>query len=296
MRIFFILLWFGISLSSKIIGRTNLVTNYLSNGQNAQTQINQLRTFIKNSIFHEKSSQVYLYENEFIKNKKLISISPGGIKGFYLLGILNYIKQNYDLSQYIYSGASAGAWNGLFMCLNKNSDNFIYKLLDLEFQQIKNIKELEYSMKYKILKTYTDNDFDLKRLYIGVTTLNDCQIETNIFSDFENLEDAVNCCIASSHIPFITGGISNRYHNMYTFDGGFSDYPYLNLTQPVLHVTPNMWNNQNNTNTIYTNKINKWINSIDLLFVNKNKNFIELYDNGYLDAKQNKEFLDKIFL
>lgn len=289
MQIFFILVCLGISLSSKIIGKTSSVTNYFLTGQNRETQINQFKTFIKNSIFNEKTNDVYLYESEFMKNKKLISISPGGIKGFYLLGVLNYIKHNYDLSQYIYSGASAGAWNGLFMCLNKNSDNFIYKLLDFDFQQIKNVKELEYSMKYNILKTYSEQDFDLKRLYIGVTTLKNCQIETNIFSDFENLEDAVNCCIASSHIPFITGGMSNRYHNMYTFDGGFSEYPYLNLTKPVLHVTPNMWIN----NKKYTNK---WINSIDLLFVNKNTNFIELYDNGYLDAKQNKDFLDKIFL
>jgi hypothetical protein len=28
----------------------------------------------------------------------------------------------------------------------------------------------------------------------------------------------------------------------------------------------------------------------------KNKNYMELFDNGYLDAKTNKELLDKIFL
>lgn len=77
---------------------------------------------------------------------------------------------------------------------------------------------------------------------------------TNIFSEFNSLEDAINCCIASSHIPFITGGITNRYHNMYTFDGGFSDYPYLNFTENVLHITPGMWKKNNqNKNDIFKN-------------------------------------------
>jgi hypothetical protein len=119
------------------------------------------------------------------------------------------------------------------------------------------------------------------------------------------LEDAINCCIASSHIPLITGGLTNRYHDMYTFDGGFSNYPYLNFTENVLHITPSMWKKlHSNENTIHNNNNNKpFLDSftslnviLELLLMIKNRNYMELFDNGYLDAKNNKDLLDKIFL
>ena len=249
-----------------------------------------------NNVFYEKDIDVYLKTNNFIQNKKLISISPGGIKGYYQMGVLNYIKQNYDLSEYIFSGASAGAWNSLFMCLNKNTDDFVYKMLNLDIKKTKSIKEMEYLIKYKILKSYSEDDFNLERLFIGVTTIQNNRFQTSIFSDFDNLEDAINCCIASSHIPLITGGLSNRYHNMYTFDGGFSKYPYLNLTQSVLHISPTMWEKNN----IPKNRLKRNIKSIlsykDFLFTHKNQDFFELYDNGYADAKKNKLILDNILL
>ena len=252
------------------------------------------------SVYNEQNMNLYLNNNSFITDKNIISISPCGIKGFYLMGILNYIKQNYDLKNYIFSGASAGAWNGLFMSFNKNPNDFVYKMLSSDLKKAKSINELEYTIKYKILKQFTEDDFELDRLFIGVTTMRNYRFQTSIFSDFDNLEDAINCCIASSHIPLITGGISNRYHDMYTFDGGFSTYPYLNLTKSVLHVSPNIWNDYDlNSNAKENNKLkNKFkgiIRSGDFLFINKNVNFIELYDNGYADAKKNKQILDKIF-
>jgi len=255
-----------------------------------------------NNVFYEKDIDVYLKTNNFIQNKKLISISPGGIKGFYLMGVLNYIKQNYDLSEYIFSGASAGAWNSLFMCFNKNPNDFVFKMLTSDLKKTKSINELEYLIKYKILKSFSEDDFNLERLFIGVTTIQNNHFQTSIFSDFDNLEDAINCCIASSHIPLITGGLSNRYHDMYTFDGGFSTYPYLNLTKSVLHVNPNMWEEHNmlQNNISKNNKFKKKLKSFfafkDFLFINKNVNFIELYDNGYADAKKNKKMLDDVFL
>ena len=155
---------------------------------------------------------------------------------------------------------------------------------------------MEYLIKYKILKSYSEDDFNLERLFIGVTTIQNNRFQTSIFSDFDNLEDAINCCIASSHIPLITGGLSNRYHNMYTFDGGFSKYPYLNLTQSVLHISPTMWEKNN----IPKNRLKRNIKSIlsykDFLFTHKNQDFFELYDNGYADAKKNKLILDNILL
>ena len=116
----------------------------------------------------------------------------------------------------------------------------VYNLLDYNIKNTQSITELEYFMKYKLLTSYKTDDFDLRRLFIGVTTIKGFAPFTNIFSEFETLEDAINCCIASSHIPLITGGLTNKYHNMFTFDGGFSNYPYLDKERMV-HVSPSMW-------------------------------------------------------
>ena len=47
----------------------------------------------------------------------LISIKPGGLKGFYVLGICKYIKENYCLEDYYFYGSSAGSWNTIYLTL-----------------------------------------------------------------------------------------------------------------------------------------------------------------------------------
>jgi hypothetical protein len=239
-------------------------------------------------IYCEKDRELFLEDNNFIKNKKLISISPGGLKGFYELGVLSYIKDNYDMDKYIFSGASAGSWNALFMCFKKDTKHFVYTLLDYKLSQINNIKELELFLKYKLLSNYNSDDFDLRRLFIGVTTIKKLKPVTNIFSDFNSLEDAINCCIASSHIPLLTGGLTNRYHNLYTFDGGFSKYPYLNISRSALHITPSLW------------KLPKAgapkslsISDYTTLFTKDKYNFNDLIQLGYEDADKNKAYLEE---
>jgi len=245
-----------------------------------------------NSIYCDNDAKIFINNNDFLLDKKLITISPGGFKGFYLLGILTFIKENYDMDNFIFSGASAGSWNGLFMCYKGEPLEFVYKLFDNNIKKAKSITELEYFMKYKLLSNYKEEDYDLRRLFIGVTTLKNFRPSINIFSDFESLEDAINCCIASSHIPLITGGITNKYHNMFTFDGGFSKYPYLESKNLVLHVSPSMWENvEENQHDC----IKKGIISIktisDFLTISKH-NLIELFDDGYQDAKKHKDYFD----
>jgi hypothetical protein len=268
----------------------NAISNEKINEQCVITNKNNL-------IYCEKDKELFLEDNNFIKNKKLISISPGGLKGFYELGVLSYIKDNYNMENYIFSGASAGSWNALFMCFKNDTKQFVFTLLsDYKLSQVKSINELEYYLKYKLLLQYNSSDFDLRRLFIGVTTLQNFRPVTNIFSDFNNLEDAINCCIASSHIPLITGGLTNRYHNKYVFDGGFSKYPYLNFTENVLHITPGMWKKINNKNNQFLNKFASLDIIIELFLITKKKNYMQLFDYGYQDAKIHKLLLDDIFL
>jgi hypothetical protein len=249
-----------------------------------------------NNVYCNSSAKLFISENIFLNNKKLITISPGGVKGFYLLGILTYLKENYDLNNFIYSGASAGSWNGLFMCYKGDPLEFVFKLLDSNIKKAKSITEFEIFLKYLLLSSYKEEDFDLRRLFIGVTTFKNFIPRKNIFSDFNSLEDVINCCIASSHIPLITGGITNKYHDMFTFDGGFCDYPYLLNDNLILHVSPSMWRELSNKNT---NSIKRSINTIkqfsEFFSISKN-NLLELFDDGYQDAKNHKSYFDELFI
>jgi hypothetical protein len=101
--------------------------------------------------------------------------------------------------------------------------------------------------------------------------------------------------MASSHIPLITGGLTNRYKNMFSFDGGFSSYPYLDKER-LFHVSPSMWEDfQNNKKkTVLKNKILNFKTFSEFFSMSKN-NLLELFDNGYQDAKLNKQHFDEFF-
>jgi len=249
-----------------------------------------IRDIGKDTWYKENEVDNYINKNEFIKNKKLISISPGGYKGFYVLGICKYIKEHYDLENYIFSGASAGAWNSLLLCFKRDMSEIQEQLIDNSVQNASSIYDMEQKLKSKIINKYTINDFDLRRLFIGVTTVNQCTHNTTIFSGFDSLDDAVNCCIASSHIPMVTGGLTNIYQNFISFDGGFSKYPYLNITKPVLHITPSIWNKND------TNKKKLKITDYTTLFSKSKFIFNDMVKKGYMDAHENKDELDKIFM
>jgi hypothetical protein len=279
------------ALKPKIPGKIVTINNKIKQKTENIIQSQYIRTINNQHTFNENDVELFLNENEFIKNKKLISISPGGLKGFYMLGICKYLKQNYNLDNYIFSGASAGAWNSLMLCFNRDISEIEDVLFDSDLQKTKSISELEYLMKYKILSKYTTEDFDLRRLFIGVTTVSSYKTNTTIFSGFDNLDDAINCCVASSHIPLITGGLINYYRNILSFDGGFSKYPYLNITNSVLHITPNIWRKKQNQENVPLT-----ISDYTTLFSKDKFDFKDLIKEGYQDTLHNRDFLDKKLL
>jgi hypothetical protein len=222
--------------------------------------------------------------------QKLICISPGGLKGFYMFGICKFIHSNYCLDRFIFSGASAGSWLSLCMSFKGDLQEIQTNVVDKSIQEAKSVWKMENLFKEQLLKQYTAEDFHLNRLHIGVTTIHQSKPHSMIFSNFDSLEDAVDCCIASSHIPFITGNLLNIYKNHITFDGGFSKYPFLknNTTEPALFITPDMWK-QNYTNNClslrdYTNILSKGKYNLQNLIV-----------EGSEESIRNKKFFDSIF-
>ena len=248
------------------------------------------KPFFLNKFYLSKTENQYNHFIEGTKDKKIISLSPGGYKGFYVLGICKFIKENYNLDNYVFSGASAGAWNSLMLCFKNDINDIIHLILDSNLEKTSSIYEIEKTIKRIIVNRYNDNDFDLNRMYVGVTIIENYKTNTTIYNNFENLEDALNSCIASSHIPLVTGGFVNFYKNILSFDGGFSKYPYLNTSKSVLHIHPNMWTHFSNG----TGKFN--ITDYTTLFSKSKFPFCQMVENGYLDSKRNKDVLDKVFI
>ena len=219
-----------------------------------------------------------------ITTTTVIHIYPGGLHGFYMMGICKYIKQNYNLQDYHYYGASAGSWNSVFLCYNKNDEEFIQGISNLIIDnRPKNIHQLELKIKDFLITNYDSSDFDLHKLHISVGEIQKppIQIKKKIYENFDSLENVTNCCIASSHLPFISGKIGYKYNNHYCLDGGIFLNPFLksNNNNNTLSISPFMWKHKKK----YKNNLKKL-------------NIEESILNGYEDAKQNKEYLDSYLL
>ena len=110
--------------------------------------------------------------------KKIITLSPGGVKGFYVMGLCKYIKTNYDLSNYVFSGASAGSWNSLVLCYKGSIIDIEKEILDSIPDSSSTLQDLEMQLKNKILEKYKTEDFELDKLFVGTT----------VFEKFRNLK------------------------------------------------------------------------------------------------------------
>lgn len=222
------------------------------------------------------SSEEFQVENS-LQDKQIISISPGGWQGFYMFGVTKYIKDHYDLHNFIYTGASAGAWNSLFLSYKHNNHDF-FRIISKNLIPTKNIADVETNLKNIFLTHFTDRDFALENIFLSVTSLQPYMIQTHVYYNFYNLEDALDCCIASSHIPFITSNrFLNRYDGRITFDGGLSMHPYLDIHKPVLHITPQIWN------------------KTDFHYEKHDNRIIKFAEQGYADTIRYHHLLDPIF-
>ena len=248
-------------------------------------------------LFHatiiKSHKNIILNINSSHNEKKVITISPGGFRGFYMLGLCKYLKENYELEDYVFSGASAGAWNSLFLSLKENDDDFINYIFDIDYTNVESLQLIEENVKKAVLNNYKTEDFNLNKVYVGTTVWKRFRFRTVIYNDFFDLEDAINCCIGSSHIPFVTGNLFYKYRNLLTFDGGFSKYPYIDGKYADVHITPSYWEDRKNK---LSQPANLNIKDYTTLFSKKEHDLKIMYLQGYEDAKNNQHVLDSLFL
>lgn len=197
------------------------------------------------------------YERDFLENKSHINMYPAGVKGYYNLGTVCFLKDNYNMNNYIICGASAGAWNSIAMAYKGSTFNFCTKMLkNVESNcNINYIYEMQLYLKSYLLNNYNMEDFDFSQTYISVCVQEPNSLpftlHSHLYTDFKNLQDVADCCIASSNIPLITGPRNLYYDGYNSYDGGFNKKPFFSK-EPLLKITPNMWeNNCIPTSTFY---------------------------------------------
>lgn len=275
------------------------------------------------------STSKWINQNSFSEQmeastkSKSIAITPAGLKGFYSLGVCTFLKENYNLTDYLFTGASAGSWNSLFLSFKHDPKSFIDLLFNIDYKSANTMLDIELLLKNNILSKYSEKDFDLDSIYLGTTIIEKNKIKNMIYNKFDDLEDALDCCIASSHIPFITGGFFKKYKGKFTFDGGFCSFfnicPYYSKIQPSIIIDPDLFSGNTKDSSILgssfypydirTHSIKRIggsqsdcidicdifrgsFESLDIRNINLIK---KMYEEGYKNCIENKKFLDEIF-
>ena len=166
------------------------------------------------------------------------------------------------------------------MVYNNDPSKFAYELIKTasKNKNEKTIYDLQLELKNNILKKYDEKNFELDKIFMGVACFQKDKMMSNIYSDFENINDALDCAIASSHIPFVTGKYINKYYNYISFDGGITSKKYLNIP-PTLRINQNMWDYKYDEDETFKSQYN---------------NYEELFLKGYNDARKNKNYLNYI--
>tara|TARA_Y100000816_G_C25659131_1_gene349999 strand:- start:9 stop:548 length:540 start_codon:yes stop_codon:yes gene_type:complete len=167
--------------------------------------------------------------------------------------------------------------------------NFKKLILDLNYNNTKSLYDLQNNIKHKLLTDFNHNDFNLKKIFIGVTVLEKFKFKNYIFTDFESLEDAINCIIASSNIPFFTGKLFYKYRNRFCFDGGFSKDPFIHNPDKDLLIYPDVFKNTD----MYYEPLNIIEND---LFEIDFDGLLKLFHKGYNDAIKYDDHIKKYIL
>jgi hypothetical protein len=255
---------------------TYLPSGSKHNFKRSVTILNSKNIILRRSkkIFSQENLNSFLNETDY-KNKSIIRLEPGGLYGFYNFGTCVYMKDKYNLDNYIFTGASAGAWNSALLSYKHDINylsSLIMKNIKHDDKKSESIFNTQMQIKDIVMNNFKSSDFNMKKVFIGTTIIENSSIYTNIYSDFINLEDMLDCCIASSNIPFITGKCDYKYDNKSVYDGGFSINPYLEGKHDIV-IHPGMWGKTHQ-------------DSVYMIF-KKNNNIHDYYTQGYNDAKKN---------
>lgn len=221
-----------------------------------------------------------------IQNKKMsipletdILLSPGGYKGFYMVGICHYLKNHFPVAKKSITGFSCGSFLALFMRIKPELEHtYLNYMFALDRSPMTMPQMLEKSVS-TIQDHFVYEDFDLRQTQIGVSTLKGLEL----FQDFTSLEDTLACCRSSSFVPFITQlNALLFYKNRLTFDGG-------------IHYKKIKRQKKKETLLIGSSMFGRYSDSLIAGFKKPKCSYYQLYLYGYRDAQKNHAFFESYF-
>jgi hypothetical protein len=230
---------------------------------------------------------IYIYyiakKNNSTKEKFDYNIiyNTGGYYGFYQLGICHYIKNNFKYNDKTSLGISAGSWLTLFMNLDKKHTNKFLLLIFKSLKQNTPIHKLPNIFK-NCIEPYIQH-ISTKNLNILVTDVS--ELKYKIHNKFLSVNDAVNCCTASSFVPFVTyKELFYFYNHRLVLDGGVFKKIYMNSidTDKSLIIKFEMFGRFKQFKLFKSFRRPKY-------------SLYELYLLGYNDASKNHAYLQKYF-
>jgi hypothetical protein len=158
-----------------------------------------------------------------------VVVSGGGLKGYFVCGsshVLQYQLRRKGLRIARVAGASAGAWAAMFMLTKVSSKDWIQTYMacketpDVWMHESYERIWIEWLQHVMAADAYiTCND----RLFVSITVLTIFGPRNRIISKFTSNEDLIQCCLASSAIPMITGSKLRRFRGELVLDGGVTN-------------------------------------------------------------------------
>ena len=211
-----------------------------------------------------------------------IVLGPGGVAGFYSLGISHYLLNHFDLKDKRLVGFSAGSFTLLFMRLSPEKRNSMLQEI-FKCNERSACNAMRHIMD-KIETTTALDDYDLNGTSIAVSHPRGIAL----YDHFLTIQQLSRCCKSSSFIPFVTHESGMDFYNhKLAMDGFFYYKSFLKqYTEPPLMITPFMFGRYSNA---AWDKI-KFIFGIHPL---KTTSIYQLYLYGYHDARQNHSFFEK---
>lgn len=211
-----------------------------------------------------------------------IIVGPGGVYGFYTMGICHYIRNHFNVNNKNIVGFSSGSWASLLLTIKTEHINNL--LLDtFIINKHTKINNMLNQFKHVILKKYKLSDFNLNNTYVAVTHI----LKNKLFlhNEFLSLNEFMNCCISSSFIPCVTyNDCLYFYQNNLVIDGGLKYNAYIKE------------NHKNNPLVIDYKMFGRFSNnSIFSQTIQTKKNYYNLYIKGYHDASLNHKYLENHF-
>lgn len=158
-----------------------------------------------------------------------IVISGGGLKGYFMAGCAEVLLSQlvrHKISIARMSGASAGAWAAMFMLCGLKTEYWIETYHQCYDKQNQLIHETYEQIEKWLLPLLPEDAYVIccDRLFISITVLTWRGPVNKIISEFYSNHDLLQCCYASSTIPYLTerNGL-RRFRGELVCDGGLTN-------------------------------------------------------------------------